>query len=188
MRIRYKKPDGDSVTIELGDKPLTVGRSPEADIIVFDDRASRIHCGLRFWDGEYYVKDLKSKNGTLLNDKPVDVSKIRGGDIIRIGASTLMIEDGDPTPSMGANTAIRQIGGEMDGGKGYSTLLRQIVSDVPTRGAPPVVPISLPHEESQHLSRTGDLSESKKLGTGPIKVGVKKAPVRITIRRNPPAG
>jgi pSer/pThr/pTyr-binding forkhead associated (FHA) protein len=187
MRIRYTKPDGESVMYDLGEKPLTAGRSPEADICVFDERASRVHCGLRLWDGEFYLKDLKSKNGTFLNDKAIDVSKIRGGDIIRIGNTLLMVEDGE---QMGTNTAMAHVRGEMDGGKGYSTLLRQIVSDVPGKGTAdaPSVPVNQPREESQHLGTGGDHSESKKLGTGPIKVGMqKKPPVRITIRR-PPSG
>lgn len=171
---------------DLGDKPVTIGRSPEADICVFDERASRVHCGIRLWDGEYFLKDLKSKNGTLLNDKPVDVVKIRGGDIIRIGNSLLMVEDAE---QMGTSTAMAQIGGEMEGGKGYSTLLRQIVSDVPGRGTAeaPAVPVIPPPEESQNGGGE-KMSDSKKLGTGPVKFGAKKPPVRITIRRNAPPG
>lgn len=181
MRIRYTKPDGNPVMYELSEKPLTVGRSPEADIILYDERASRIHCGIRKWDGAFYVKDLKSRNGTFVNDKPVDVTKIRGGDIVRIGSSLLMVEDAE---QMGTNTAMNHIGGQMDSGKGYSTILRQIVSDVPkSSGSPVVVPVVTTAEESQKLGG-GEFSDSKKLGTGPLKLGPKKPPVRITIRRN----
>ncbi len=184
MRIRYTKPDGESAIYELGEKPLTAGRSPEADIVVFDDRASRVHCGLRFWDGEFYLRDLKSKNGTFLNDRQVEVSKIRGGDIIRIGNSQLMVED---DKQMGTSTAMNQIGGQMDMGQGYSTILRQIVSDTPGRSSapPPVSPVIPPPEESQHLSN--EKSDSRKLGTGQIKIGGSaRKPVRITIRRTSP--
>lgn len=190
MRIRYTKPDGDSVMYELGEKPLTVGRSPEADIVVYDERVSRVHCGIRLWDGEFYLKDLKSKNGTFLNDHQVEVSKVRGGDIIRVGSSLLMLEGEE---QIGANTAIRQIGGEMDMGKGYSTILRQIVSDVPgVRSGPsaPVAPVasSAPVAPSVEGSKSSnDMSDSRKLGTGPIKIGARR-PVRITIRRNDPDG
>lgn len=181
MRIRYKKPDGETVLFELGGKPMTAGRSPEADIPVLDDRASRVHCGLRLWDGDIYLKDLKSKNGTFLNDRQIDVAKVRGGDVIRIGNTVLMVEDGE---QIGTTTALKQIGNEMDGGKGFSTLMHQIASEVPVAGAPPIVPVSPQPEDSQHLAG-GDMSESKKLGTGPIKFGVKKTPVRFTIRRPP---
>ena len=172
---------------ELGEKPLTIGRSPEADIVVYDERVSRVHCGLRLWDGEFYLKDLKSKNGTFLNDHQVEVSKVRGGDIVRVGSSLLMLEGEE---QIGANTAIRQIGGEMDMGKGYSTILRQIVGDVPgVRSGPsaapvaPVAPSTPVAPPVDGLKPGGEMSESRKLGTGPIKIGARK-PVRITIRRN----
>lgn len=185
MRIRYTKPDGDSVMYDLTEKPITAGRSPEADIIVYDERASRVHCGIRKWDGAFYLRDLKSRNGTFLNDKQVDVMKIRGGDIIRIGSSLLMIEDAE---QMGTNTAINHVGGEMERGKGYSTILRQIVSDVPkssSGGSPVVVPVNVAPKEDSQRTGGGEFSDSKKLGTGPLKFGSKKPPVRITIRRNP---
>lgn len=169
---------------ELGEKPLTAGRSPEADIVIYDERASRVHCGFRLWDGDFYVKDLKSKNGTLVNDKSIEVAKIRGGDIVRIGNTLLMVED---EQQIGTNTAIEQIGGQMQQGQGYSTILRQIVGDVSSArpSSPPVTPVVPPPEDSQHVG--GELSESKKLGTGPLKVGgLPRKPVRITIRRTPP--
>lgn len=178
MRIRYTKPDGESITYDLTDQPLTAGRSPEADVVVYDERVSRVHCGIRLWDGEYYVKDLKSKNGTFVNDQQVELSKIRGGDIIRVGSSVILVED---ESQIGANTAIAQVGDEMQSGKGYSTIMRQLVSDLPGGGAaPPVTPVVPPTMESQSLE--SELSESRKLGTGPIKVGTRK-PARIVIRR-----
>ena len=183
MRIRYTKPDGESVIFDLTEQPLTVGRSPEADVVVYDERASRVHCGIRLWDGEYYVKDLKSKNGTFVNDQQVDVTKIRGGDVIRVGSSVLLVEDEN---QIGANTAIAQVGDEMQAGKGYSTIMRQLVSDLPGGGAaPPVTPVVPPALDAQSLEN--ELSESRKLGTGPIKVGVRK-PARIVIRRQSPQG
>jgi len=185
MRIRYTHPDGESTMVELGQKPLTIGRSPEADICVFDERASRVHCGVRLWDGNFYIKDLKSKNGTFVNDRSVAESRIRGGDIIRVGNSLLMVEEAE---QMGAQTAMSHVGGEMQSGKGYSTMLRQIVSDVPGVGTAdaPAVPVVPPPEESQKVG--GGMSDSKKLGTGPLKLGPRKPPVRITIRRNQPPG
>ena len=183
MRLRYTKPDGQSVTHDLGEKPLTAGRSPEADIVIYDERASRVHCGLRLWGGEFYLKDLKSRNGTFVNDRPVDVAKIRGGDIIRIGNSLLMVEG---EQQIGANTAIAQISGEMDEGKGYSTLLRQIVNDVPGKPAvtSPIVPV-MDEEPSESQRLASEKSESRKLGTGPLKIAQRSPPVRITIRRTP---
>lgn len=174
MRIRYIKPDGAPLLFELGDRPITIGRSPDADIIVLDEKASRIHCGVRLWDGEFYLKDLKSKNGTYLNDRTVEVSKIRHGDVIRIGESLLFVESEE---EIGTDTAMGEIGGQMDMGKGYSTILRQIVQEVPgdNAAAPSVAPAPEVPEEG--------VTEAPPAPAPSTSTGRK--PVRITIRRPP---
>jgi len=126
LRIRYTDPDGNQTEKILGDDPITVGRSPDADVITLDERASRMHCSIRLWDGEYYVKDLKSKNGTYLNQKKVEMAKIKPGDKVRLGNSILVVDD---KKSPGTDTTISNVQDEMDGGKGYKTILREIVQN-----------------------------------------------------------
>lgn len=126
LRIRYTDPDGNQTEKILGDDPITVGRSPDADVITLDERASRMHCSIRLWDGEYYVKDLKSKNGTYLNKKKVEMAKIKPGDRVRLGNSILVVDD---KKSPGTDTTISSVQDEMDGGKGYKTILREIVQN-----------------------------------------------------------
>ena len=145
MRIRLKKPDGTSAIFELGEKPLTIGRSPDADITILDERASRMHCGIRLWDGEYFAKDLQSKNGTYLNGEKIEMARIKPGDRIRVGATVLAVEDettGADVP--GTETSLNTLQQEMDEGKGYNTILREIVSEVkPADGSPPTGEITL---------------------------------------------
>src|SRR5690606_15307326 len=93
LRIRYNDPEGNQTELILAEKPITIGRSPDADIITLDERASRMHCGIRIWDGEYYVKDLKSKNGTYLNNQRVEMAKIKPGDKVRLGNTILHVDD-----------------------------------------------------------------------------------------------
>lgn len=124
LRIRYTDPDGKITELLLAEQPITVGRSPDADIITLDERASRMHCSVRIWDGEYYVKDLKSKNGTYLNQQRVEMAKIKPGDKIRLGNSILHVDD---KKSPGTDTTISSVQDEMNEGKGYKTILREIV-------------------------------------------------------------
>jgi pSer/pThr/pTyr-binding forkhead associated (FHA) protein len=126
LRVRYTDPDGNQTEKILTDKPITIGRSQDADVITLDERASRMHCSIRLWDGEYYVKDLKSKNGTYLNQSRVEMAKIKPGDKIRIGNSILVVDD-KKTP--GTDTTITNVQDEMQGGKGYKTILREIVEN-----------------------------------------------------------
>ena len=124
MRLKYTKKDGTQMEFELSERPITIGRSPEADVVILDEKASRIHCGIRLWDGDFYVKDLKSRNGTYVNDQRVDVAKLKSGDRIRVG-NILFSFDQDPNKSAGV--ALQEVEEEMAQGKGYSTILQEIV-------------------------------------------------------------
>ncbi|MFO1490854.1 MAG: FHA domain-containing protein [Kiritimatiellia bacterium] len=135
LRIRLKKADGTSTVYELADKPLTIGRSPDADITVLDERSSRMHCGIRLWDGEYFAKDLQSKNGTYLNGEKIEMARIKAGDRIRVGATVLAVEDENSGADVpGTETSLNTLQQEMDDGKGYNTILREIVSEVQQPG------------------------------------------------------
>ncbi len=55
----------------LRNRPLTVGRSDDCDIVLSDRQVSRIHARIT-WQGDgYQVEDLGSKNGTHVNGKEV---------------------------------------------------------------------------------------------------------------------
>lgn len=148
MRLRYQKQDGDGRDVELSDKPLTIGRSADADVLVLDEKASRVHCGIRFSDGAFYIKDLKSKNGTFVNDKQVDLHQLRAGDRIRIGSTTFMFEQ----EGMGPDTAIQEVQDKLDDGHGYGTILREIVHE--TADAKPVVAEVVEITESEPTEQT----------------------------------
>lgn len=149
MYIRYSKPDGTQVEFSLGDQPVTIGRSADADIVLLDERVSRIHCGLRLWDGDFYIKDLKSRNGTWVNNVKVDVAKLKAGDVIRTGSTTFTFEQ---NPVLGTDTAIQEIEGKMDLGKGYTTILREIVNDA----SPAAKPAQGPTAAAQTLPGNAD--------------------------------
>ena len=141
LRIRYHDPDGNQTELVLADQPITIGRSPDADIITLDERASRMHCTVRIWDGEYYVKDLKSKNGTYLNNQKVEMAKVKPGDKIRLGNSILVVDD---KKSPGTDTTISNVQDEMNEGKGYKTILREIVENTGGPSGAPMKPKPAP--------------------------------------------
>ena len=177
MRLRYTKKDSSHTEFELGDKPITIGRSPEADITLYDERASRLHCGIRLWDGDFYIKDLKSRNGTIVNGRPIDVTKLEPGDTIRVGSSVFVFEQDSDT---GAETALREISDEMDLGKGYSTILKEIVNDVPGEEPPsdPALPVA-----PEQVEMTATPTTEQK----PVRVVVKKRKVVHVVPRKPQA-
>ena len=50
---------------------VTLGRHPACDIVLESVSVSRQHARILSIDGDFYVEDLHSRNGTLLNGRPV---------------------------------------------------------------------------------------------------------------------
>ena len=64
-----------------------VGRAPDVNTLQIDDpTVSAQHFKVVPKEGEYYVVDLDTTNGTMVNHERVKVRKLRPGDIIRVGA------------------------------------------------------------------------------------------------------
>ena len=64
----------------------TVGRAPRADFIVDAALVSRLHCRLTATDRGVEVVDLKSTNGTFVNDRRVAKAQ-SGGSAIGSGSA-----------------------------------------------------------------------------------------------------
>jgi len=82
-------------TIPLPEGEVTLGRDPTSAVPVVDPSVSRKHCLLRREDGRFQIKDLESRNGTLVNGSPVKEQWLRHGDEIAIGDSVFffLLED-----------------------------------------------------------------------------------------------
>src|SRR3989442_13589194 len=62
------------------------------DIDLEDDLVSRRHCSLKAEDRGIVLRDLGSRNGTLLNDAPVSEAVLGHGDRIPAGSLTFIWE------------------------------------------------------------------------------------------------
>ncbi len=78
--------------IKLGGKQLVIGRDQELDVTLDDTSVSRRHALLTPVFSQYFVEDLGSTNGTLLNDKRVNKHILRDGDHLQIGNFTLQFK------------------------------------------------------------------------------------------------
>ena len=65
---------------------MVLGRDPTCDIPLEDLGASRRHALIRYEEGTYFLEDLGSKNGTVVNEALVQRAALRGSDEILIGA------------------------------------------------------------------------------------------------------
>ena len=86
---------------ELGsrrlDGPLTIGRSPECEVSIHDILLSRSHCRLERTRDGWTVLDLQSKNGTVIDGRPVDRHVLRPGEVFRIGRVDVTFRAGKPS-------------------------------------------------------------------------------------------
>jgi DNA-binding CsgD family transcriptional regulator len=85
---------------------VTIGRGPGNFLTLQDDRkVSRSHLELRLSDGQWTLVDLSSRNGTLVNRRPVVHCSLRDGDQIQVGDTTLrfVIENDENETEIGGS-------------------------------------------------------------------------------------
>ena len=82
------------VSVTFGRARTTIGADPRADVVVDDASMSRLHCELRIVDGAAFVRDLGSKNGTLVDRVPVLDAPLRDGAILTLGRTELRFDLG----------------------------------------------------------------------------------------------
>lgn len=77
-------------------EPMTVlGRGEGiADLDVGDETASRRHACIEYKDGGFWLADMGSTNGTILNGDMVGKARLADGDVIQIGTAVLRFERG----------------------------------------------------------------------------------------------
>ncbi|MDX2501036.1 MAG: FHA domain-containing protein [Deltaproteobacteria bacterium] len=78
-------------TIETDKDTITIGRHNECDIHINNLGVSKKHAIITRQNGNYYIEDLNSTNGTLLNNEPVTKASLSGKDVISIGKHTLFV-------------------------------------------------------------------------------------------------
>ena len=79
--------------IVLGMGTTSLGRSPDNDIHITEDRISRKHSQIAFGPGGYAIYDLNSENGTYVNGNRVREHFLQDGDIIMVGTYKYLYRD-----------------------------------------------------------------------------------------------
>ena len=78
------------VSIDLADQQITMGRANDATLVLNDDYASSYHARIFPQDGQWFVEDLGSTNGTYLDrQKVIRPTPVPVGVPIRIGKTVL---------------------------------------------------------------------------------------------------
>jgi ABC-type multidrug transport system ATPase subunit len=77
---------------------LQIGRDPENDVVLDSPRVSRFHAQVERIGTRFRLKDLRSTNGTFVNDQQVDAEAwLHPNDTVRIGPYRLVVGENEFT-------------------------------------------------------------------------------------------
>jgi pSer/pThr/pTyr-binding forkhead associated (FHA) protein len=92
--------NGAGLKLSLEKQRTTIGRDASNDIRLDDELVSKEHAVIEIISSEekieFFIQDLKSTNHTFVNDSPIDIHKLKDGDLIRIGMSDFRFISQDP--------------------------------------------------------------------------------------------
>jgi hypothetical protein len=100
------EPERELVTLTVAGKKqeitaprVVLGRSRECDVRIPDVNVSRRHAELVQEGATYWISDLGSTNGVVLNGREVEREKLRDGDRITLGSTEIIFERKRPSSS-----------------------------------------------------------------------------------------
>lgn len=62
-----------------------LGRGIDCNVVLTDPLCSRVHAVVNFEDGEWWVRDAGSRNGTYVNAQKIDEARMSERDVLRVG-------------------------------------------------------------------------------------------------------
>jgi two-component system response regulator HydG len=114
---------------------LLVGKGPTASLKLVDPAVSRRHLALEIERGRLRVTDLGSTNGTRIDEHEVVDAFARGGELLRIGSTSLRVEcivqSSEIPKAQGASRFARVIGASPAMRRLYPVFERLSASNVP---------------------------------------------------------
>jgi hypothetical protein len=79
---------------------IVIGRSSELDMVLVEDMVSRRHAKISVEDGDIFLEDLGSTNGSFVNGEKITRTKLAEGDRILIGTSIIKLVPSDGSASL----------------------------------------------------------------------------------------
>ena len=97
VKLVFIKKDQTTQSFLLPSAVTFIGRRQDCDLSVPLSMVSRRHCEIYNEFGKVMVRDLKSRNGTFVNNDSIDEAQIKAGDTLRVGPIHFIVQiDGVP--------------------------------------------------------------------------------------------
>ncbi len=85
---------------EIGDAPVTIGRSGPVDVKIDDEGLSRRHFMIAREGAECVVRDLSSRNGTWVHGHRVVAARLHHNDCVLAGHTLFRFHDSNSEPTV----------------------------------------------------------------------------------------
>jgi adenylate cyclase len=82
--------DGRGYSLQIKKEKITIGRSPDNNLILSEESISRHHAEIKEMKDGYLLTDLGSYNGTKVNEKSIQSVLLKHNDKIKIGLTSLI--------------------------------------------------------------------------------------------------
>ncbi|MHC4857105.1 MAG: FHA domain-containing protein [Planctomycetota bacterium] len=97
VKLVFIKKDQTTQSFLLPSAVTFIGRRQDCDLCIPLSMVSRRHCEIYNEFGKVMIRNLKSRNGTYVNDESIDETQIKAGDTLRIGPIHFIVQiDGVP--------------------------------------------------------------------------------------------
>ena len=80
-------------------KQNRIGRGLECDVVLTDPLSSRVHAIVTCENGEWWVRDAGSRNGTYVEGQKADEARLMSGSLIKVGSTELQYLESPTRPS-----------------------------------------------------------------------------------------
>jgi pSer/pThr/pTyr-binding forkhead associated (FHA) protein len=82
-----------SRTVDLAQDHFSIGRKADNDLVIDDHTVSGHHAKIVKIQSVYFLEDLKSTNGTVVNAKSIERAQLHDADVISIGQHRLIFQE-----------------------------------------------------------------------------------------------
>jgi general secretion pathway protein A len=87
--------DNEEEQVTIDREMVSLGRLENNDILFEDKSVSSHHAKIITTQGKSYILDLGSKNGTYVNNKPIEKCRLKPGDVITLAPKKHIMTDGE---------------------------------------------------------------------------------------------
>jgi pSer/pThr/pTyr-binding forkhead associated (FHA) protein len=153
-------PCGGGAPVPLNKPTLVIGRNRDCDIVLGCASVSGRHCELSFRDGDCWVRDLGSKNGTRVNGGKCEDQSVGPNDVLAIGRQRFTLSyppASRPPPAAGPEPDVDALALE---------ILSADEPAAPPAPAPPAMRTHGPQTYTPHVQHRANLGQLVPCGGG----------------------